>query len=264
MTQSSPYTFGDSDLAALRLRLLAEAYEAQSRAFLGRFCEQPPHSAIDLGCGPGYSTRLVQEVTRATSVTGIDASEDHLRRARAEAPPGIAYVQHDLRVTPFPIQGAEFVFERFLLTHFAEPQKALQSWAGLLRVGGKLLVQETSRLESDDPDLSRYYELVGALQRHYGQALDIGRELGVLAANGEFEVLHFEERVVFQPAAVMARLHALNIVTWSRDPAAALLFDARELQELKGRLDEIASGRPCAPVRAGLGELVAVRAQPQK
>jgi hypothetical protein len=56
------YTFGDTSLAARRLALLADVFEPPSRAFLAEFTRVAGDQldlAVDLGCGPGHSTRLV-------------------------------------------------------------------------------------------------------------------------------------------------------------------------------------------------------------
>lgn len=257
MTQNSHYTFGDSELAGYRLRALANAYEAATREFILRFNPAPGLRAIDLGCGPGYSTELLHELTAARATMGIEASAQYVEQARARAPAGVSYVQHDLRVTPFPVPAAELVFARFLLTHLDEPAQRLRSFCELLAPGGRLLLLETSRLESEQPALARYYELVAALQQHYGQALNIGQELARHAEQSGAPILHFEERLLAQPASVMAELHALNLRTWSRDPAAQRLFDAVELARLGEELTAIASGAVSAPpVRAGIGLLV--------
>jgi len=263
MTQHSHYTFGDSDLSAQRLAALSEAYGPSTRAFLRRFRGDRPRLALDLGCGPGHTTRLLHEELGAERTIGVDVSEAHLERARGTSEPGLSFVQHDLTQRSPQLGGADVVFVRFLLTHLAEPVSVLGSWAELLADSGRLLVQETSRLESDEPALARYYELVGALQHHYGQALHIGRDLASLAERAGLFVQHFEEEPMVQPARVMARLHALNLHTWSQDAAARQLFDAQELERLGQELGAIAAGeQPAAPVRAGTGLLVATRTAP--
>jgi trans-aconitate 2-methyltransferase len=257
MAHDSPYTFGDSDLAARRLAKLAAVYRASSQRFLSRFCLAPPERAVDLGCGPGHSTELVSNVTCAKLTIGVDSSEQHLSRARGSAPSNIEYVRHDLRSGVVPIAKSQLVFERFLLTHLAEPAQRLTEFARLLEPGGTLLVQETSSLESDDATLARYYELVGAFQAHYQQVLYIGRELPQLAERANLHAAHFEEDCFEPSAAVMAELHALNLRTWGRDPAAISLFGSDTLSELERGLDEIARGdRPAAVVRASTGLLV--------
>ena len=55
------YIFGDTDTAGLRLKLLADVYESSSGEFLRSLKLVRPQLCIDLGCGPGYTTELVQQ-----------------------------------------------------------------------------------------------------------------------------------------------------------------------------------------------------------
>lgn len=71
------YAFGDSDAAACRLALVARVFESSSRAFLARACPPRPVLAVDVGCGPGHSTRVLGEVSGARQVIGLDASPAH-------------------------------------------------------------------------------------------------------------------------------------------------------------------------------------------
>ena len=56
------YTFGDNEQASLRLRRLAEIYEQETRELLQRGGIHAPRLAVDLGCGPGWSTQLIRDV----------------------------------------------------------------------------------------------------------------------------------------------------------------------------------------------------------
>ena len=47
------YLFGDTDLAAQRLRLVAEAYGEATRAFVHECGLRQPGLVVDLGCGRG-------------------------------------------------------------------------------------------------------------------------------------------------------------------------------------------------------------------
>src|SRR4051794_3989746 len=94
------YTFGDGPVAADRLALLAATYEPSSARLLRICASLAPRRAIDLGCGPGHSTRLVHAILAPAVTVGIDSSPDHIARARATAPPGVEYGVHDVTAAP--------------------------------------------------------------------------------------------------------------------------------------------------------------------
>jgi SAM-dependent methyltransferase len=253
----SGYTFGDNPTAAQRLALLAEVFEPAARDMLGRWAPGRIEAAVDLGCGPGHSTRLVHAVTGAGRTTGVERSAQFLEAARAVAVPGIHYLQHDVTVLPLPVLPAQLVHARFLLTHLPDPAGALRGWTAALAPGGRLVVQETARLTSAAPALRRYYELVAEVQRAHGQALDIGDRLADLAAGSGARLLHAGTRRLRPPVRSMARLHALNLRTWRSDPAAGHL-DPGELDALDAELTAIAGGAAAEPIEHDLGELVLV------
>ena len=78
MTKTN-YTFGDSDKASLRLRNLANLYEPGTRSLLKRSEVDRPRLAIDLGCGPGWSTGLIREILNPQQTVGL-LLESSLRR----------------------------------------------------------------------------------------------------------------------------------------------------------------------------------------
>lgn len=255
-TAPDRYTFGDTPDAARRLALLAEVYEPATTAFLTRWCPRDARHAIDLGCGPGHSTLLLDRVAEAGRTTGVDRSATYVASARASAPPSVDYVCADV-TDDLPTDPADVVLARFVLTHLRDPWTALRRWAGLVAPGGRLLLQETARLVSRDPIISRYYELVGQLQAHHGQALDIGARLVGLAEACDLRVEHSALRPLHPPVPAMAALHALNLRTWRTDPYALAAFDSDELDALAEALADIALGRVAADVvEQDLGELV--------
>lgn len=257
MTTSNHYTFGDNTRAATRLELLARTFEEPSRALLERFAPPRPALALDLGSGPGFTTRLVHEVTGAQRTVGLEASEKYLEQARAGAPAGMDVLREDVTRPSGAVPAAELVFCRFVLTHVDDPSAALSAFRHYVAPGGRLLLQETACMETAHPALNRYYELVATLQAHYRQTLYIGHELQRFAADAPFSVVHSGVRRFERPAAVMAQLHVQNLGTWRADPFAQRVFDPAELDELERRLQALALGEErAAPVSLGLGELV--------
>ena len=257
MTTQNQYTFGDSARAARRLELLARTYETPSRALIERYRPPDLELALDLGSGPGHTTRLLHEASRARRTLGLEASERYLAEARAAAPAGVEFVQADVTRLGDDVPAARLVFSRFLLTHLSDVPAALRGFSALVADGGCLLLQETAHLHASHQALARYYELVAELQAHYGQILYIGQELEQLARRAHFAVAHFAVRRFERPAATMAELHVQNLRTWRHDPFAARAFDAEELDALELQLEAIAAGSLGAgPVELGLGELV--------
>lgn len=257
MTTQNHYTFGDTERAARRLELLAKAYEAPSRRLLERFSPTGLDLALDLGAGPGHTTRLVHAASRAQRTIGLEASERYLEQARAGADAGIEFLREDVTSPSAAVPAAGLVFSRFLLTHVHDANAALHAFRNLVRPGGLLLLQETAHMESSHPALARYYELVGQLQANYGQQLCIGQELERFALGAPYRIVHSTVQRFEQPAQTMAEIHLQNLRTWRTDAFAQRAFDRVELDRLECSLEAIVSGAERAePVAIGLGELV--------
>ena len=112
-------------------------------------------------------------------------------------------------------------------------------------------------MTGEHPAFPRYYALVERMQAHYGQRMYIGRELEAVTRCAEWSHVTAEIAVAPLPAADMARLHWLNLSTWSNDPFAQANYDREELATLGAELARIASGEvSAAPVSCGIGQVV--------
>jgi len=63
---TAPYLFGDTDVAARRFQVLAEVFADSTRPFLQQAVTGSRHLAVDLGCGPGFTTHLLSTVRSPT------------------------------------------------------------------------------------------------------------------------------------------------------------------------------------------------------
>jgi SAM-dependent methyltransferase len=235
------YTFGDNDRAAIRLRRLAEIYEPVTRELLARGGLPQCGIAVDLGCGAGWSTRLLRDVVGPLRTVGLDASERFVAEASRRHGPELEFALHDVTRAPFPVRP-DLLLGRFLLSHLRDTDAVLATWATAAAPQARLLVHETETLRAVHPALSRYYELVARLQRHYGQALDIGSTLDAAFAHSPWRILDSRAVVLEFPAAHMAELHLANLRTWRGDEYASRSFDRAELDELDGTLERIVAG----------------------
>jgi trans-aconitate 2-methyltransferase len=251
------YTFGDNDRASARLRRLAELYEPITRELLLRSGRDRCGVAVDLGCGGGWSTRLLCDVLSPSRTLGLDASARFVAEARRRHGDQLEFAEHDVTRGPFPAR-AELLLCRFLLTHLRDVDAALAVWADAALPGGRLLVLEVDSLAADHPALSRYYELVAALQRHYGQVLEVGARLDAAFARSPWQVLESRRLTLSIPAAQMAELHLANVQTWRHDEHARRAFDPDELDGLERTLQRIVSGdEPAGLVANGIRQMVA-------
>lgn len=68
----------------------------------------PKPRIYDLGCGPGNSTKVLQDAFPSAEITGMDSSPDMLRKAKATLP-SVEFVEGDL-ATYKPDAGADLLF----------------------------------------------------------------------------------------------------------------------------------------------------------
>ena len=235
------YTFGDNGQASARLRRLAELYEPETRELLQLGGVRAPRLALDLGCGPGWSTRLIQDVLNPSRTVGLDASERYVAEARQNHGSDLEFEVHDVVRTPFPVRAPDVMFCRFLLTHLRSLREVLRTWASVASPSALLFVHETESLETDNPKLRRYYDLVEQMQQHYGQTLLVGNILEASFENSGWHLVESRRRVLEKPASDMASLHVANLRTWRHDEYATRTFDAGELNSLEASLVQIAS-----------------------
>jgi SAM-dependent methyltransferase len=231
------YTFGDDERAARRLALVADVFEASSRALLGGLSVRP-RLALDLGCGPGFSTALVATATGAATTVGLDRSEAFVAAARA-AFPGLGFVCHDV-TTGFPTAPPDLVFARLLLAHLPEPAARARAWARGLAPGGRLVLEEMEGIDAPAPPLAEYEEKVLAVVEHQGAPMYAGPLLTGLGDGDGLRRRLATVRRVAVPTAVAARIYGLNLDGWRHDPFATARFEAAELDALRARLAALA------------------------
>ena len=261
--QRGGYTFGDTDLAAERLALVADVFDPPSRRFLTEARDAlvaPPALALDLGCGPGRTTQLVAEITGAARTVGIYASASFLAEAtRLGDSAGLEFLQHDVTAVPFPVGPADLVYCRLLLAHLPDPAAVVDRWMTQVRPGGVLAVDEVEYIETPDPVLERYEELVLALVASRGALMYAGPVIEAMPDGDGWRkgASRLVEHLV--PVALAARMYGMNFRTWRDDPAITAVCSQDSLNTLANDLDERARSTGDPPVRWGLRQALLFR-----
>ncbi|MFO7658640.1 MAG: class I SAM-dependent methyltransferase [Bacteroidales bacterium] len=169
------YTFGDTITANDRLKKIAAFFNPLAIEFIrsnihGHIC-----SALDLGCGPGYTTNMLASATNAIQVTGIDISENFLESARYSFNK-YQFIKHDVTSLPLPVK-ADLIYFRFLLSHLKNIRQLVKGWITSLTPGGYLVIDELEVIYTDNRLFKDYLAISDGLVKSQGAKLYIGKEL---------------------------------------------------------------------------------------
>jgi trans-aconitate 2-methyltransferase len=236
------YAFGDAETAARRLHLMDAVFAAPNRTLLDLAGPDRPGLAVDLGCGPGYSTRLVAARLHPVRLVGLDASPAFLAQAHAG---GLRaeWLCHDVTVVPLPTGPADLLHARFVLSHLADPESVLSSWLRELTPGGCLLVQDDDVIETDHPVLVAYEQMARSLVARRGGDLWVGSRLDAFEPPAGVERVTsavYPHRVAIARAAQM---FSMNFAVWRHHADVVAAHPAAELDELGRALGALTTSK---------------------
>jgi hypothetical protein len=156
---------------------------------------------------------------------------------------------------PFPTGPADLLHARFLLCHLNDPEAVLQSWLGQLNPGGYLLAQDDQEIIARHPVLASYEEMARSLVAARGGDLWVGARLGrVTTPPGFQQVVNrvYRHRV---PAALAARMFAMNFAVWRHDPHITTSHPDAVLQEMGLALQSLAGSDDATDVIFAIRQL---------
>ncbi len=236
------YLFGDNDTATQRLQLLARVYQESTRAFLKHAAGfRRFHLVLDLGCGPGFTTHLINDTLLCDRIIGPDASAGFIKLARTNASEHMSFLQHDITATPFPSGYANLIFSRFLLTHLRNPGAVVAKWATQLDRGGLLLLEETETIHTIHPAFGRYLTIVEAMLAKQSNRLYAGRLIAGLDSPDGLKCTFNELRSLLVRNCDAARMFALNLSTWKNSEFVRTNYSSGFIIELENDLMAIAT-----------------------
>lgn len=220
------YAFGDSDVAADRLRLLACLFKPEIVGFLEASAPQRPETALDLGCGPGHTSHLIADFVAPRSLVGFDASPRFVALANASAGPHTRFAECDLSTGALPIDNVDMMFARLLLTHLADPTGAVTRWIPALAPAGVMLIDEIEAVETDNALVREYLGLADHIVATRGAQSNIGP---IVARFGDLPGVSVRSSVVVEhpiPVSQAVEMFIRNFRTLRADPAVRDDYDA--------------------------------------
>lgn len=234
------YLFKDTDRAAQRLRMLAEVFATSSRTFIKDVVSTAPQLAIDLGCGPGYTTHLLADTTHAIHTIGLDSSAHFLALASQNTSEHLSFMRHDVTEIPFPTGLSDLISCRMLLTHLQDPASVIERWSTQLRPQGLLLLEEVEWIQTNQPLFRCYLDIVAAMLEQQANQLYIGPLLDTLQiGNGLRRTM---SRVFHLPVATAqaATMFYLNVHAWKNLPFIQKQYVPHLIDHIEQDLQELA------------------------
>jgi SAM-dependent methyltransferase len=162
------------------------AYEHYHRYFFAQGLARGK-VVLDLGCGEGYGSNLLAEVSE--NVTGVDLSPEAIEHARTRYPrANLSFLVGDCRRTRLPEHQFDLVVSFEMIEHIAEHEELLREVQRLLKPGGVFLVSS--------PDKEFYSEAEGFENPFHIKELYI-REFHALLRKNFAHVVLFAQRLCF-------------------------------------------------------------------
>jgi trans-aconitate 2-methyltransferase len=165
--------------AELLLRFDAER-EQVVRDLIGRLSGNPSR-IVDLGCGPGTSTRLLSERFAQARLTGVDISEPMLAVA-AKRTQGAEFVCADINAWR-PEAPVDLVFADSALQWIGDHQSLFAKLMGWLAPGGTLAVQMPDNRQEPSHALMR---LIAADGPWSDRLVPVAKTRAVIANYGDY------------------------------------------------------------------------------
>jgi len=235
------YSFGDSDLAAERLGVLADIFADTTAAFIAEMVKEKPRVAVDLGCGPGRTTHLLARLLPCERVVGLDMSEHFVALARKTATDRVSFRVHDVTTVPFPVESIDFLFARFLLSHLDDPQGMIMDWITQLSPKGVLLIEETESIQTRNAAFREYLDIVEAMMDDRGACLYVGETLDRLKRTDDLRQSISGIRPLSVQTHRAAAMFSLNIHTWRQNAFVKDNYSAAAIDKLEGELQRMAA-----------------------
>jgi len=227
------YTFGTTKKAADRLGDIARIFNPPAVEFLRTHINRKMKTALDLGCGPGFTTDMIYRTLKCKEVYGFDNSKEMLKYARKQFN-HCRFMLHDATDFPFPVKP-EFLYVRFLLSHMKNVINLVNNWLNELKKDGWLFIEETEDLDTDIEVFKKYLQINRGLVASTGAVLYVGEIL----SKGEYnaEVLYNEK--IFLPVSnstAASWFYPNTITIWKKEEHTLKNFSAEERKHISNEL----------------------------
>ncbi|MEE6146334.1 class I SAM-dependent methyltransferase [Bacillus cereus] len=238
LKSKNTYSLGDSNIAANRLKLINDMFNLSTRRFLRENASINPKVAIDLGCGPGLTTKSIKEELKPFKLIGIDISDFYVNKANQES--DIAFIKWDTTEMPLPYAPANLIYARFLLAHLPNIEEAITKWHGCLAEDGLLMIEDTEWISSEEKVFKEYHALVEETIKNSGGKLYIGNGISEIASYNDRKVITNQIVEVQPPIELAAKAFKLNLEVLKNTEFVKKNYDQKYIADLLKSIQDVA------------------------
>ena len=256
VSEQSTYTFGDTDAAAARLGVVARVFEPLTRRLIDEVAADPV-DVLDLGCGPGHTTRLLANRFPSAHIIGVDASTTYVKLAAHGAPANATFAPGDV-TDVLPGTPVDMIYARLLLAHLPDPAGLVDAWSRQLRPGGLLVIEEPEAIHTGNAVLTDYLRVVTALIAARGADMYAGRAITGCHPCGTDVML---DRLAGHDVAMSdaADMFIRNLGVWRGEAVEAGVATSGELDRLEHELTAHRDASASCPVYWDIRQMAIVR-----
>ncbi len=206
--EAPTYIHGTSNEEQSRLSLLNQI---TNRPFIDFLDLETEGRVLEVGSGLGILAREVADQVPLGEVVGIEQASAQLDVARGRESANLRFVQGDAHALPFRDEEFDLVYCRYVLEHLSDPAKALEEMRRVLKVGGRVHLQENNILATEFfPDCLNFqlvWQQFAELQEALGGDALIGKKLFALLKSAGFDgvelsiqpEVHWQGSASFEP-----------------------------------------------------------------
>ncbi|MCF6320772.1 MAG: trans-aconitate 2-methyltransferase [Rhizobiaceae bacterium] len=208
---------------------------------LGRIGIENPQLIVDLGCGPGTTTRLLGEKFGAATLVGVDNSGEMIAKAQVEYPRG-EYLHCAVEEWK-PDKRVDLIFANAVLHWVPNHQELIVKFAKALNAGGALAIQMPDNL--DEPSHRAIAQVAGS-RRWKGllaEQLSARTQLSTAGEYYDWLARDFEAVDIWRTTYCHVMPGHEHIVEWVKGaaltPFLSVLNDREQEQFLSDYLEKI-------------------------
>ena len=116
-------------------------------------------TVLEIGCGNGYGTKLINKYFHPKEICGIDIDEKMIDLAKKNGNTKTSFVLGDVAQLPFEDNSFDGIFDFAILHHVPNWKKAIDEMYRVLKKGGQVFIEDAS-IETFSTPFGRLIKLV--------------------------------------------------------------------------------------------------------